>query len=538
MGWLPAGPPGSCRNICRKAEILVSTRLALQIEELAAACCINRGWPRVRPSPPNHGNALVDIQSSTPHTRALDPAGNGEPQRGSRPSPSAKSRLSVWGWIIKLSRHLISLLIVIGSFAVFLALTLGSVPAIAPPVEEARPGVEVAAVEAHDGGIDFNVDGVVIPFEEIEVPAEVAGRIAYRSPNCRIGHTVKKDEVLVKIDPQDYDLEVQRLEEQLAQAQAELQELEVQIEASKRQIELAREDLTIKKREVQRYEKIEDPGVYSQSEIDSARLTELQARDALQTEIDQQLLYETRRKRMASACELASSQLEKARLDLGRTEIRSPIDGVITEEPVVEGSYIQLGSTAVIIQDTSCMEIRCSLRMKEMHWLWQSVAADEGEWGYHFPETPVTVIYDMDSARYRWQGTMQYYDGGKIDERTRLIPCRIRVCEPSKAETDSLSPSTSAPPSLMAGMFVSVCVHSKPKLSLLKLPEAAVQPGGTVWRVVDDRLQEVPVRVAHTTAETVVAYDDGTGLQPGDVVVVSPLAAPTENMAVARMEAK
>ena len=382
------------------------------------------------------------------------------------------------------------------------------------------------------------MDGVVIPFEEIEVPAEVGGRIAYRSPNCRIGHTVKKDEVLVKIDPQDYDLEVRRLEELLAQAQAELQELEVQIEASKRQIELAREDLTIKKREVQRYEKIEDPGVYSQSEIDSARLTELQARDALQTEIDQQILYETRRTRMASACELASRQLERARLDLGRTEIRSPIDGVITEEPVVEGSYIQLGSTAVIVQDTSCMEIRCSLRMKEMHWLWQSVAADEAEGGYHFPETPVTVIYDMDSVRYRWQGTMQYYDGGKVDERTRLIPCRVRVCEPSKVETDSASPVTSAPPSLMAGMFVTVRVHSKPNLSLLKLPEAAVQPGGTVWRLVDDRLQEVPVRMAHTTAETVVAYDDGTGLQPGDVVVVSPLAAPTENMAVARMEAK
>ena len=494
------------------------------------------------PIPPNNGSIFVNQDRSLSHDSSSDAGGNGASRHRHPVATTAPRRWRVWSWIARLGRHAISLLIVLGSLAVFLALTQGSAPATAPPAEEAKPAVELAVVGAHDGGIDFDVDGVVIPFEEIEVPAEVSGRIAYRSTNCRIGHTVKKDEVLVKIDPQDYDLEVRRLKEQLAQAEAELKELEVEIESSKGQIELAREDLTIKKREVQRYEQIEDPGAYSQSEIDTARLTELAARDAVQTEIDQQALLEVARLRLAAACSLAEHQLEKAQLDLARTEIRSPIDGVITEDPIVEGSYVQVGGTVAVIQDTSCMEIRCSLRMKEMHWLWQSVPAADAalpaQRGYHFPETPVTVVYDMDSVRYCWEGTMQYYDGGKIDERTRLIPCRVRVAKPSEVSIESPSPVLSAPPSLMAGMFVTVCVHSKPNIPLLSLPEAAVQPGGTVWKIVDERLHEVPVHVAHTISETVVAYDDGDGVKPGDEVIVSPLAAPTENMAVARMEAK
>jgi len=418
---------------------------------------------------------------------------------------------------------------------VFFALGSGRAPRASTPTAAPKPMVEVAAVQRHERGIDFEVDGVVIPFREVEVPAEVAGRIAVRSESCRIGHTVKRDELLVKIDPQDYDLEVRRLDEQKKQAEAERFELNVEIEAQKRQIELAREDLTIKKREVGRYKRIESPGVYSQAELDESLLKELQSRDALQTEIDQLELLEARRERLDSACELAARQLEKARLDLSRTEIRSPIEGVITQEPIEQGCYVQRGGIVAVIQDTSCMEIRCSLQMKEMHWLWQSPEegeADRTEHPYRFPATPVTVVYDMESARFQWEGVLQYYDGGKVDERTRMVPCRVRVGEPSRVQVESPTSTTLNPPALMAGLFVTVEVHSRPKVPLLRLPEAAVQPGGTVWTVEEGRLHELPVRVAYATPENAIAYGDGKGLAAGDLVVVSPLAVPTENAPV------
>ena len=50
--------------------------------------------------------------------------------------------------------------------------------------------------------------------------------------------------------------------------------------------------MAIKRREFERYQEIDDPGVYSKSELDTARLKELQARDAVQTEQDQLDLLE------------------------------------------------------------------------------------------------------------------------------------------------------------------------------------------------------------------------------------------------------
>lgn len=461
---------------------------------------------------------------------------------GSPGAPRPDSRQLVRRWGAVLLRFAASLAILGTSLILFLAMGGNKTPDTKPPAAPDPPAVEVAVVQQHDRGIDFDVDGVVIPFQQIEVPAEVAGRVAFRSENCRIGHSVHRGDVLLKVDPQDYDLEVRRLDETVKQAQAELNELQVEVEAVKRQIELAKEDLAIKEREVRRYLAIEDPGVYTEAELDSVRLKELQARDALQTEIDQGTILEARRERLTSARELAAGQLEKARLDLARTAIVSPLDGVITREPIEQGSYVQRGGAAVVIQDTSCMEIRCSLHMKEMHWLWQSVSQPgdpaTAEQTFHFPKTPVTVIYDMDSAQFQWDGTLQHYDGVRIDERTRMIPCRVRVPEPSAVRSVPGASRGAAPPSLMAGMFVIVRVHSKPDIPLLRLPEAAVQPGGTVWIVRDALLHEVPIRVAHASSEQVIVHDEQQGLKAGDLVVVSPLAAPTEDAAVSIMGEK
>jgi RND family efflux transporter MFP subunit len=322
----------------------------------------------------------------------------------------------------------------------------------------------------------------------------------------------------------------------------------VETAARDRQIELAQKDLEIKQREVARYRSIEDPGVYSKSELDAALLKELQSEDGLQTERDQLELLQARKERMEAAVELVAAQLEKAQLELSRAEIEAPIDGVVTQEIAEEGSYVQRGGAVVRIQDASCMEIRCSLQMHEMHWLMQSlesVAPEAPRDAYHIPETPATVCFEVGGATYRWQGTLSYFDGGQVDKQTRMIPCRVVVREPLNFAVENASGQSQKNPAalaLMAGMFVKVTVHAQPDLLLVELPEAAIQPGNVVWTAKPDgetfKLQETSVRVAHSLGDTVLAYVDGDGLASGDLVVVSPLAAPVEGGLVQILEAK
>ena len=59
-------------------------------------------------------------------------------------------------------------------------------------------------------------------------------------------------------------------------------------------------------------------------------------------------------------------------------QITAPIDGVIVLEEVEEDSYVNKGTLLVAIEDTSAVEVKCSLRMDELYWLWcQAFSGEE-----------------------------------------------------------------------------------------------------------------------------------------------------------------
>ncbi|PQO29049.1 efflux RND transporter periplasmic adaptor subunit [Blastopirellula marina] len=433
----------------------------------------------------------------------------------------------------------ISIVILGGSAVVFVALGQSEKPPEKGVTTAAIPLVATATVAEHLSGIDFEADGVVVPYQEVSVSTEVDGRIAYRAPECRIGQVVKQGDLLLKIAETDYQLAAQQLEQQLRQAEANLQELVVQIEAAKGQIALSEVNVEIKGRELRRYEAIKLNGVISKSDMDAAKLNEHSAETELQAKRDSLDLLKAQKLRLENAVKLAALDCEQARLDLARTEIRAPIDGVITQDPVVQDSFVNRGEVVVVIQDSRQMEVRCSIRMNEMEWLWQSTAADLNSTqltaSYQFPETPATVVYETESARYEWPAALRFFDGGKLSEVTRLIPCRVTVAGTAQPKVIAKRPLT-IPPTLMSGMFVKVVIHADPKIPLLRLPKSAVKPNGYVWVVRDRKLRELPINVASSGDTEVIAYQELDGMVAEDQVVTSPLIAPVENSEVAVAE--
>ena len=89
------------------------------------------------------------------------------------------------------------------------------------PLEDDRPPTAVtgiaAVVRPYEQQLTSDADGIVVPYREIEISAEVAGRITKREEVCRAGNYVEKDQLLVEIDPRDYTLEVDRLKAELRQ---------------------------------------------------------------------------------------------------------------------------------------------------------------------------------------------------------------------------------------------------------------------------------------------------------------------------------
>ncbi len=401
------------------------------------------------------------------------------------------------------------------------------------------PLVETVAAETYTGSLDITVDGVVVPYREVDLSAEVAGRIVKKAAECEAGHFVKQGTLLFEVDPSDYELEIRRLQEELNQAEVAIEEADVEVENTKGLIELSEEDLELQRLELQRTQGLAGRSAVTESEFDRVKRSELSARNALRLLRNQLQISQTRRRRQERAKELVVAQLDRARLDLKRTAVRAPFDGVIVRESAEKDSYVQKGTSLVTVEDTSAVEIRCSLRVEELYWLWQQSDGDVESTdlgaSYRIPPTPVTVIYSVAGRQYTWDGNLSRYDGIGFDEQTRTIPCRVVVSNPRDVKdlgATEGSVQIRGPQALVRGMYVTIKLHAQPRVKLLSIPERALRPGNVVWFISGESLRIEPVHVAETLDDVVLLHGDTSKLASGDAVVVSPLTFARDGMAV------
>ncbi len=424
-----------------------------------------------------------------------------------------------------------------------------------PPEAPLPPLVETVPVVAQTDGLDLDVDGIVVPHRVITLATEVAGEVVEKSPLCQAGCYVPKGTLLVKIDPRDYEIEVRRLTEQHKQAGISLAELDVQIKNIDSLIEIAKKNTKLIQREVGRLTKLSKKNYVTESALDAERRNELAAQNSLIVLENQLRVYRIQRERLLSARELNSILLEKARLELERTEIRAPIDGMIVRDEVEKDDFLPIGKAVAEMEDVSKVEVHCNLRMKQLYWVLSQgkkplpdPSKVPGARSYQLPPTPTTVIYRLNDKAYRWNGVLTRYRGIGIDETTRTVPCTVIVLEPDRVHIidtegkkieEEEGQAWQGPEALVRGMFVDLIIHTKPKSPLLRVPEKAIRPGNRVWAVRDNRLHVVPVYVVGVSGETAIVQPRKKGqLNIGDQVVVVPMAFVEDGMEVRQKEEK
>ncbi len=433
------------------------------------------------------------------------------------------------------------LILVIGAGGFFL---LKGKPEITTKADDEKnvPIVDTVTVMPHTDALTMKVDGQVVPFLEVSLSAEVGGLIVEKTEICRAGKFVEKGDLLLRIERGDYERDVERLEEELNQAKVMSKELDKEMENAQTLIEVAEEELDLQESELAREEGLFDRGVNTQAAVDQAKRGVLQSKNSLMTLKNQWSLLSTRKARLESGERLTSINLDQAKVDLDRTEITSPIDGMVVVESVEENSYVQKGAPLVTLETTSKVEVKCHLRMDQLYWIWSQASetifmADKSAptAGYQLPETPVTVVYRLADEEYIWQGKLWRYDGIGVDEKTRTVPCRVKVDEPRNVQlrtADGVVEPATGPPALVRGMFVALEIHARPKANLLQVDEKAVRPGNKVWRVRDGQLRVRGVQVVTIANKLAVLRAAADDLRIGDKVVVSPLAETTDGMLV------
>lgn len=189
---------------------------------------------------------------------------------------------------------------------------------------EAPPPPEVQVVEVVQKDVPIYVElvGSTLGSEDVEIRARVEGYLV--SINFTEGSFVRKGQLLYKLDPKPFEVAIDQAKANLATAQAALEKTD---------------------NDVARFRPLFEKQAVSKQELDNA----LSAQDAAKAQVDAH-----------------KAAVAQAQLDLGYTNITSPVDGVIGTTQTKVGSLVSRGVTLLnIVSQLNPILFRCAIAEAE-----------------------------------------------------------------------------------------------------------------------------------------------------------------------------
>jgi RND family efflux transporter MFP subunit len=340
------------------------------------------------------------------------------------------------------------------------------------------PLVEVIEVQPTRIELSVRARGSVVPRTESTLVAEVSGRITWVSPDLASGGFLEEGEDLVRIDPADYEIALERAEAAVARADSAL---DLARTAAERQRTLARRE------------------VASPSALEAAE--------------NQERAAEAGRRE-------AQAALQQARRDLARTKVKAPFAGRIREKHVDVGQFVNRGTPVARVYAVDFAEIRLPIPDEQAAFVDLPIAYRDEDAAESGPE--VTLRSRFAGGEHTWTGRIVRTEG-EIDPRTRMIQAVARVEDPyGRGEPGR--------PPLAVGLFVEAEIKGRSLDDVFELPRSALRGTDEVV-VVDDesRLRVRKVEIVKRESDRVLVSG---GLRAGERVCTSPLAVTVDGMEV------
>lgn len=191
-----------------------------------------------------------------------------------------------------------------------------------------------------------STDNAYLKQDMVGVSAEVVGKIVEVA--VREGDLVKAGDLLFRIDPEPYSLQIHEANAAIATAQANLTALSHAPELTGVDIAAAREDIAFAQATLRRQEALWQRGFATKADYEAAQHAVAQAQEELrqaqahQREARAQLAEGAAVPGQNPQIAAARARLAEAELALRRTQVRAPISG-----RVAQADRLQLGQQAV-----------------------------------------------------------------------------------------------------------------------------------------------------------------------------------------------
>lgn len=373
----------------------------------------------------------------------------------------------------KQKQAIISLALLAGAAAISTLLYLQRPPAEISEPSYAAVTVDVAEVVKVNPRIQVQAQGTVTPVQETTLLSEVKGRIIEVADNFHVGGFVSTGDVLLRIDPRDYQTA-------LLHAEAAVESAESALVQEKGRAEVA----------LREWEKL--PKGSQRSE---------EARDLY---LRKPQLEQARAQLLA-----AQADLKTARDNLDRTVIRAPYDALIREKLGDLGQFVGAGTMLAKIFSVETAEVRLPIPQSRLEYLELPGIA-----GYE--EGSLIDLYtDVGGDIKHWNARLHRTEG-VFDERSRVLFTVARIDDPYGLRHPGREP-------LRIGTFVNANIEGRELDDVVVLPRYVLRAGEYVW-VVDDSMRLRNRKVSTLRAGGDKVYIDA-GLDAGELVSLTNLNA-------------
>jgi multidrug efflux pump subunit AcrA (membrane-fusion protein) len=214
----------------------------------------------------------------------------------------------------------------------------------------------------------FEANGSLAPNQQADVAAETSGKVA--AVGVDLGSSVRRGQMIIKLDDADFRIRVDQAQAQLEQANATLRQNEAKIGLRPGQkfipenvpeVNAARYALDLLDKNLKRYEKLVETGDISRSSYDQQKSQRDQMAEQYQALIHQaQQNYATVANSKA-AVDAAATQVALAKRNLGYTIVVAPMPGYVADRPADVGEYISPQQKVATIVDLNPLRVRIDI---------------------------------------------------------------------------------------------------------------------------------------------------------------------------------
>jgi len=371
---------------------------------------------------------------------------------------------------VKIKRRLVIVLIITISIAIMIGLkSMKPVPEKKPVTDTA---VLVDVLELQSSRVIFKISsqGSVRPRTQTTLSAEVSGQIIHISDKFIPGGLFRKGEVLMHIDPTDYEVAVD-------QSAALLKQRQIEFNGAK---------------------SLQKKGYRAEAEFAAAK----------------------------TALATARAGLVKAKKNLDRTKIRLPYDGIVKSKNSDLGQYVNPGSLLGTTFAIDKAEIRLALTDQDLAFL--DLPETEDISGSNIVNRPEVKLSAIRKGKYQEWDAYIVRTEGTVDEKSRVTYAVAQLNNPYGLDVDMRRQDGLVP--LPIGTFVKAVITGNSYSDVIKVPRIAIR-GKNELLFIDDnnRLDIRSVNILRADAD--FAYIQ-QGTTEGERIILSAIGSPINGMKV------